>query len=78
MNEDHLDVTTEQKLKQLEAYIDKLVEACERLRDENRRLRADQEAHVAEHANLIKKHEAAKNKVEQMITRLKSMEDFHE
>jgi cell division protein ZapB len=78
MNKDHLDVATEQNLEQLEDYIDKLIETCGRLREENRRLRTDQATHVAEHANLIKKHEAAKNKVEQMITRLKSLEDFHE
>jgi cell division protein ZapB len=78
MNKDHLDITTEKNLKQLEAYIDKLMATCARLRKENRRLRADQESHVVEHANLIKKHDAAKSKVEQMITRLKSMEDLHE
>jgi cell division protein ZapB len=78
MNKDHLDTITEQNLKQLEGYIDKLMATCARLQKENRRLRADQETHVAEHANLIKKHDAAKNKVEQMITRLKSMEDLHE
>ena len=73
-----MDINTERELKQLEAYVDELIVVCERLRKENRTLRREQQAHIAERANLIEKHENASAKIEEMIERLKSLEDMHE
>jgi len=61
-------------LKKLEFQVDELIRTCERLKLENRSLRGQQESLVAERANLIKKTEIARSRVEAMITRLKSME----
>ena len=69
---------TEQDLKQLEAYVDELIVVCERLGKENRALRVEQQAHIAERASLMEKHESANAKIEEMIERLKSIEDVNE
>ena len=61
-------------LKKLESQVDELIRTCERLKSENRSLRGQQESLVTERANLIKKTEMARQRVEAMITRLKSME----
>lgn len=54
--------------------IEQLIVLCERLREENRVLRASQEAWTTERANLLAKNEQARTRVEAMITRLKQME----
>jgi cell division protein ZapB len=54
------------------------IEICERLNKENQALRQEQQAHIAEHASLIKKHETANARIEEMIERLKSIENSHE
>jgi cell division protein ZapB len=59
----------------MERQVDELVRLCQRLREENFSLRARQETLVAERAELIEKTELARNRVESMISRLKSMED---
>lgn len=78
MAKKHPNSNTEQNLKQLEAHIDRLIEAYDRLREENRRLRTEHKAHADERARLIEKHDSARTKVEQMLNRVKSMEDLHE
>lgn len=65
---------TEDDLQRLEARVDELIQANIRLRNENSSLLTSQEGLVAERAELIEKTELAKNRVEAMITRLKSME----
>ena len=65
---------TEQRLKQLELRVDELLRTLERLREENRMLRKQQEDYSSERATLIEKNEIAKSRVETMINRLKSME----
>ncbi len=65
---------TEDDLQRLEARVDELIQTNSRLRDENNSLLTTQENLVAERAELIEKTELAKNRVEAMITRLKSME----
>ena len=59
---------------ELERRVDKLVEKCARLEEENLALRHQQSHLVAERATLIEKSELARTRVESMITRLKSME----
>jgi cell division protein ZapB len=65
---------TEQELRKLEVRLDELVNSIERLKEENRSLRDQQDNLVSERANLIEKNEMAKTRVEAMINRLKAME----
>ena len=65
---------TEDDLQRLEARVDELIQANSRLREENSSLLTTQESLVAERAELIEKTELAKNRVEAMISRLKTME----
>ena len=58
----------------LEEKIDQLVRICERLDDENRALRDQQNSLIAERAALVEKSELARSRVEAMITRLRGME----
>ena len=59
---------------QLESQLQEVVALCARLRLENKSLQEQQTNLVEERARLIEKNEQARAKVEQMITRLKSME----
>jgi cell division protein ZapB len=59
---------------QLSGRLDQLAAICQRLREENRVLRASQEAWTTERATLLAKNEQARTRVEAMIARLKQME----
>jgi cell division protein ZapB len=65
---------TEQELGKLEVRLEELVKTIERLKNENRSLRNQQENMVGERAGLIEKNELARSRVEAMINRLKAME----
>ncbi len=65
---------TEQELLKLEARLEELVSSIERLKEENRSLRNQQESMGTVRAGLIEKNEMARNRVEAMINRLKAME----
>ena len=58
----------------LEEKIDRLIRICERLEDENRALRDQQNSLIAERATLVEKSELARSRVDAMITRLRGME----
>ncbi|MEM1092533.1 MAG: TIGR02449 family protein [Pseudomonadota bacterium] len=58
----------------VESRMEDLLGALQRLKEENRSLRASQESLVAERANLVAKNEQARTRVEAMISRLKSLE----
>ena len=58
----------------LEEKIDHLIRICNRLEDENRALRDQQNSLIAERAALVEKSEMARSRVEAMITRLRAME----
>jgi cell division protein ZapB len=64
----------EQELKRLEYRLDELIKTVERLKDENRSLRSQQQTLTAERASLIERNELARTRVEAMINRLKAME----
>ncbi|MDV3237445.1 MAG: TIGR02449 family protein [Gammaproteobacteria bacterium] len=64
----------DQDLKRLEYRIEELIRSVERLKEENRSLRAQQETMTAERAQLIERNELARSRVEAMINRLKAME----
>ncbi len=65
---------TTTKLQILEESLNSLILLCSRLQEENRTLKVKQESLVKDRAQLIEKTALAKNRVESMITRLKSME----
>ncbi|PPC91103.1 MAG: TIGR02449 family protein [Methylobacter sp.] len=61
-------------LKDLEHKLELLIEQLNRLKTENRTLKAKQDALVKEKAKLIEKTNLARLRVEAMISRLKAME----
>jgi cell division protein ZapB len=67
-------MTTEQQLQQLEQRIEELVSISARLRRENQSLQVREHKLVEERADLLKKNDVAKSKVEAIISRLKSLE----
>lgn len=68
------DIDVRDLIDQLSGRMDKLTVVCQRLREENRVLRASQEAWTSERASLLAKNEQARARVEAMITRLKQLE----
>lgn len=65
---------TEHDLRQLEQRIDQLIDTVGSLKNENTSLRQQQEKLVAERSQLLDKTETARNRVEAMISRLRSLE----
>lgn len=61
-------------LLQLEQRVERLVDLCALLREENRVLRHSQDTLSAERASLLEKNEMARSRIEAMISRLKAME----
>ena len=74
MTQKEQSTTVEVDLKALEVRVEELIKACEFLKEENKSLKVNQESLVAERAALVEKTELAKNRIEAMITRLKSIE----
>lgn len=64
----------DQDLKRLEFRVEELIRTVERLKEENRSLRVQQEHMTTERAQLIERNELARSRVEAMIVRLKAME----
>jgi len=64
----------EQELARLEGQVGKLLEVVERLTRENRSLRTQQESLTMERAGLLEKHDQVRNRVDAIVTRLKSLE----
>ncbi|WP_239016253.1 TIGR02449 family protein [Spiribacter vilamensis] len=58
----------------LERRVERLIQLCEQLRDENRVLLRTQESLNAERAALLEKNETARARIEAMIGRLKALE----
>lgn len=61
-------------MKQLESRIDDLIDACQRLRSENKTLKDSQDGLAEEHALLVEKTKMARTRIETMIERLKVLE----
>lgn len=74
MEKDSVQQMAEQELKRLEFRMDELIKTVERLKEENRSLRLQQQSLTAERAQLVERNEMARNRVEAMISRLKAME----
>ena len=67
-------MTMEQQLRQLEARVDELLRISAHLRQENRLLREREIRLLDDRAQLVKKNDLAKARVEAIITRLQSLE----
>jgi len=63
------------ELQEVSGRIDRLLELCQRLSEENRSLRQSQEQLSAERSNLLAKNEQARSRVEAMIARLRALEN---
>ena len=74
MSDSNSNNITEQQLNILEQKVEALIESCASLRQENRILRGNQDTLQQEKAELLKKNNMAKTRVDAMITRLKSLE----
>jgi len=64
----------DQLFKQLEQRVDEFVELCDEYKRHNKSLRTRELQLTEERANLMKKNDMARTKVESMITRLKALE----
>lgn len=67
-------MNTDQQLQQLEQRIEELISISGRLRQENQVLQTRESRLLEERAELLKKNDVAKTKVEAIISRLKSLE----
>lgn len=65
---------TEDDLQQLEQRIDELIDTVGQLKNENTNLRNQKDKLATERSQLIEKTELARNRVEAMISRLRSLE----
>lgn len=63
------------ELHEVSGRIDRLLDLCRRLAEENRSLRQSQEQLASERSNLLAKNEQARTRVEAMIARLRSLEN---
>lgn len=64
----------DQLFKQLEQRVDEFIELCDEYKRHNKSLRTRESQLTEERANLMKKNDMARTKVESMITRLKALE----
>jgi cell division protein ZapB len=67
-------ILTETELARLEDQVDSLLQLLDRLVKENHSLRAQQESLATERAGLLEKHDQVRNRVDAIVTRLKSLE----
>lgn len=65
----------EQDLRALEVRVEELIRACTHLKDENKTLRAREQELLTDRDRLASKNDQAKHRVEDMIARLKRLED---
>ena len=62
-------------LHDISGRLDRVIELCRRLAEENRSLRVSQEQLSTERSNLLAKNEQARSRVEAMIARLRTLEN---
>jgi cell division protein ZapB len=65
----------EQDLRALELRVEELIRACTHLKDENKTLRAREQELMSDLDHVATKNDQAKQRVEDMIERLKRLED---
>ena len=74
MNQQNAPLNLEQELERLEEQVSGLLQLIERLSRENKSLRTQQESLSQERAGLLEKHDQVRNRVDAIVTRLKSLE----
>lgn len=62
------------EIKDLEGKIDELIQLCDELEKKNTVLATDKDNWLEEKARLLEKYDMARDKVESMINRLKTLE----
>ncbi len=67
-------INTLEHLQKVSQKVEMLIRECEQLKKQNQALQQSQDALLSEKAKLVEKSELARQKVDAMITRLKSME----
>jgi cell division protein ZapB len=67
-------ILTESELTRLEEQVGSLLALIDRLTSENHSLRTQQESLATERAGLLEKHDQVRNRVDAIVTRLKSLE----
>lgn len=65
----------DQEVTRLEEQVEILLHTVDRLVQENRSLRTQQESHSTERATLIEHNDQVRNRVEAIVSRLKSLEN---
>jgi cell division protein ZapB len=65
----------DQEVSRLEEQVEILLHTVDRLVKENKSLRAQQESHSTERATLIERNDLVRNRVEAIVSRLKSLEN---
>lgn len=65
---------SESDLKNLEAKVDALIDACNHLKDENSSLMLEKDSISKQHADLLEKTKSARSRLESMINRLKALD----
>lgn len=61
-------------LKDINKKLDELISAYQRTKDENRKLKAETESWQHERQRLLQQNELARNKIAEMLSRLKLLE----
>jgi len=61
-------------LKDINKKLDELIQAYQRVKDENLRLKTEAESWVHERQRLLQQNELARNKIAEMIARLRHLE----
>lgn len=69
-----MSTTPESALADIGTRVERLLDMCRTLQEENRSLRHSQEQLAGERAQLLARNEQARTRVEAMIERLKSLE----
>jgi cell division protein ZapB len=67
-------ILTEPELTRLDEQVGTLLKLLDRLVKENHSLRSQQESLATERAGLLEKHDQVRNRVDAIVTRLKSLE----
>lgn len=62
-------------IQELEQQLDELLRTSRRLREENMLLRSHQAAWLNERAQLVQKTDQARGRIEQMVSRLRELEE---
>ncbi|PWK53733.1 TIGR02449 family protein [Pleionea mediterranea] len=62
------------EISQLEGRVDQLLERFHQIQQENRSLKVKQDELIADRARLLEKNKLATEKIESIVTRLKTME----